>query len=262
MKIILLSFSLLSIFVTYAQNFNGRAFYQSKTTFDIEEISSDNLDNSMRKIIIEKLKKHNEKNYVLIFNKEKSIYKEEKKLQIGKKETLKIVSSFTSGSLFKNIKKNIFVKEEEIFGKKFLIVDTIKKLDWKLEKESKQIGNYTVFKATALKKIKEKSHNEKKDTITKQILITAWYTPQIPINNGPGEYCGLPGLILELNTQRTTILCYKIVLNPKEIEEITPPKKGKKVSKKEFNEILYKKTKEMQDNFIEGKSSAGFKIKN
>jgi len=48
--------------------------------------------------------------------------------------------------------------------------------------------------------------------IPKEIEIIAWYTPQIPVPQGPGEYFGLPGLILEIQADRTSILCSKIVL--------------------------------------------------
>jgi GLPGLI family protein len=50
----------------------------------------------------------------------------------------------------------------------------------------------------------------------KDVTITAWYTPEIPVNQGPENYWGLPGLILEINDGKTVILCSKIVLNPKE----------------------------------------------
>jgi GLPGLI family protein len=48
----------------------------------------------------------------------------------------------------------------------------------------------------------------------KDVTITAWYTPEIPVNQGPENYWGLPGLILEINDGKTVILCSKIVLNP------------------------------------------------
>ena len=48
------------------------------------------------------------------------------------------------------------------------------------------------------------------------ITITVWYTPQIPVNTGPGNYQGLPGLILEVNDGTETVICSKIVLNPKD----------------------------------------------
>lgn len=57
--------------------------------------------------------------------------------------------------------------------------------------------------------------------------MTAWYTPEIPVNQGPENYWGLPGLILEINDGTTTILCSKIVLNAKEKVEIKPSKKEK-----------------------------------
>jgi GLPGLI family protein len=47
----------------------------------------------------------------------------------------------------------------------------------------------------------------------KDVTITAWYTPEIPVNQGPENYWGLPGLILEINDSKTVILCSKIVLN-------------------------------------------------
>ena len=50
--------------------------------------------------------------------------------------------------------------------------------------------------------------------------VTAWYTPQIPVSQGPGEFWGLPGLILEINDDKTTILCTKIVMNPNDKSKI------------------------------------------
>ena len=141
-------------------------------------------------------------------------------------------------------------------------------------KESKQIGQYLAIKATAVKPIDENDFSmarrrdrdedaEKKADSTqtepedpfeqieipKEIIVTAWFTPQIPVGNGPGEYAGLPGLILELNAYRTTILCSKIVLNPKETVEIEKPTKGKEVSRAEYNEIVAEKMQEMRENF-------------
>jgi GLPGLI family protein len=38
----------------------------------------------------------------------------------------------------------------------------------------------------------------------KDVTITAWYTPEIPVNQGP-ENWGLPGLILEINDGKTVM---------------------------------------------------------
>ena len=85
--------------------------------------------------------------------------------------------------------------------------------------------------------------------VPKEVLVTAWFTPQIPVGHGPGEYTGLPGLILELNFYRTTLLCSKIVINPKEPETIVAPTKGKAVTREEYNKIVGEKMEEMRENF-------------
>jgi GLPGLI family protein len=99
---------------------------------------------------------------------------------------------------------------------------------------------------------KETDSTSKKDImdeieVPKEVTVTAWYTPQVPVSQGPGEYYGLPGLILEVNSDRTTILCSKIVLNPDEKEKIKMPSKGKEVTRAEYNEIMTKKMEEMRE---------------
>ena len=132
-----------------------------------------------------------------------------------------------------------------------------------MESESKQIGQYLAFKATAVKKeddvdfanMRRRNRwddaNKKDDKAEieapKEVLVTAWYTPQIPVNQGPGDYWGLPGLILEVSSGRTTILCSKIEINPKDKVEIKAPTKGKVVTKEAYSEIVKGKMKEMQD---------------
>ena len=64
----------------------------------------------------------------------------------------------------------------------------------------------------------------------KEITITAWYTLAIPVSNGPGNFHGLPGLILAVNDGTETIVCSKIVLNPKNKIDFSEPKKGKIVT--------------------------------
>ena len=80
------------------------------------------------------------------------------------------------------------------------------------------------------------------------VEVTAWYTPQIPVSMGPSEFWGLPGLILEVNMNNTTMLCSKIVMNPEDKNEIEAPKRGKEVAKMEYKEIITGKMIEMRDN--------------
>jgi GLPGLI family protein len=81
----------------------------------------------------------------------------------------------------------------------------------------------------------------------KDNTITAWYAPEIPVNQGPENYWGLPGLILEVSDGKTIVLCTKVVLNPKEKAVIKAPTTGKKVTQTEFDDIVIKKMQEMRE---------------
>ncbi len=272
-------FLLFSFGIT-AQNISGQAFYESKTTVDLDAFGGNReMTEEMKKMIAERMKSMLEKTYILTFSKDESIYKEQEKLEAGPQNPgfRMMMSSFTPGTQYKNLKTGQVVEENEFFGKQFLVTDSIEKLNWQTTKESKQIGQYIAFKATAIKKIdpndysmarpKKKDDREnaeaKKDStqpqdpmdmieIPEELEVTAWFTPQIPVRNGPGEYGGLPGLILELNVYRTTLLCSKIVMNPKEAEKIEPPTKGKKVTREEYTKIVKEKTDELRENFQNG----------
>lgn len=273
---ILASFIFLISGTIMAQDFQGKAYYQSKTTMDISSFGGQQMTEQQRKMMAERMKSMLEKTFILSFNRTESIYKEEEKLAApgaGGGRWGGMMGSFTAGAQYKNVKDQQLIQDQEFFGKQFLIKDSIPKLEWKMESESKQIGQYLCFKATAVKKVDdmdfsnmrrrnrdneqrqgEKSKDTAKSTnlmddieVPKEILVTAWYTPQIPVNQGPGEYWGLPGLILEVNSGRTTILCSKIEINPTDKTEIKAPSKGKVVTKKEYEDIVKEKMAEMQE---------------
>ena len=272
-----LIFLLFFSFSINAQNISGQAYYESKTTVDLDAFGGNReMTEEMKKMIAERMKSMLEKTYILTFNKDESIYKEQEKLDATPMNPgfKMMMSSYTPGAQYKNLKTGQIVEENEFFGKQFLVTDSIKDLDWQITKESKTIGQYIAFKATAMKKVdpndysmarpKKKDERENAETkndtaqpqdpmdmieIPEEIEVTAWFTPQIPVSNGPGEYAGLPGLILELNVYRTTLLCSKIVMNPKEAEKIEPPKKGKEVTREEYIKIVKEKTDEIRENF-------------
>jgi GLPGLI family protein len=81
----------------------------------------------------------------------------------------------------------------------------------------------------------------------KDKVIIAWYTPEIPLSFGPNNYWGLPGLILEINEDKTIILCSKVTLNNKERSKIKAPNTGEKVTQKKFDAIQKNKTDNMKD---------------
>lgn len=264
---------------TFAQNdFQGKAYYMSKTTMNMDQWGGREMSPDQKKRIEENMKSFLEKEYILTFNKSESIYKEDEKLEApgSGRGWGGFASSFTGGPKYKNVKNQELLQDQEFFGKQFLIKDDLKPLEWKMGTETKQIGQYTCFKATATKVLdefdwrsmrrrtppppKKKDSTDSGDSakadsddpmneieVPKTIEVVAWYTPQIPINQGPDDYWGLPGLILEVNADRTTILCTKIVMNPEEKEDINKPKKGDEVTQAQYNDIVTKKMTEMRE---------------
>ena len=137
------------------------------------------------------------------------------------------------------------MKQSDLLGKVFLIEDSLKTNAWKLQGDTKNIGNYTSFKATLEREVESDMDNDSKETQT----VTAWYTPQIPVSNGPEKFQGLPGLILEISYDSQTILCSKILLNPAKQITIKQPTTGDSVSQSEFDAISVKKMKEMESQY-------------
>ncbi|RWX03695.1 GLPGLI family protein [Flavobacterium cerinum] len=268
---------LLSTAALQAQNFQGMAVYESKTSLGdmMPKLDSKDITPDMKKMIEERMKQMFEKTFILNFDKTSSIYQEEEKLGTpGGDNGMRMMSSFMGGGgkQYKNIKDKSLLIEKEMFGKEFLITDSLTQIKWKMESETKKIGNYTCYKATASipvdqsnllnykpkkgaeEEMKKKSESEQRSTnfmdmveMPKEKTITAWYTPDIPVSQGPENYWGLPGLILEVSDDKTTLLCSKVVINPKEKVEIKAPKKGEKVSQAEFAKIMAKKMQEMQE---------------
>ena len=283
MKKIIIASILMISGIIQAQNFQGMAVYESKTsTAEFAKGLSGNKDITpeMQKQIEERMKKMFEKTFILNFDKSASIYKEEEKLDApGEQGGRRMMASMMGGggTHYKNVKDKQFIVDKEFFGKEFLIKDSLPKYNWKMEGESKQIGNYTCFKATAVVKVNESDfrnfrfrNRDKKETeaktetvkdtakakktnftedweMPKENTITAWYCPEIPVNQGPENYWGLPGLILEVNDGKTVMLCTKIVMNAKDKVEIKPATKGKQVTQTEYNDIVKKKMEEMQE---------------
>ena len=213
----------------------------------------------------------NQKTFFLNFDKTSSTYKEEEKLAApkvkGGMNQVRIISIGGSGGksiYYKNTQEKRFAKKTEIMGKVFLVKDSLPNYEWELSSETKNIGNYTCHKATFTREVENTSmsmiNGESKEVTKKEMITTtAWYTLQVPISNGPDNYQGLPGLILEINDGKKLIVCTEIILNPSEKINIQEPTKGKVVSQEKYNEIQKQKSKEMMEKF---KSRNGFDMGN
>jgi GLPGLI family protein len=279
-------FVLIAVFSTVnAQDFQGEATYRTQRKLDIKmDSTSTGVSKDMHAKMMEMMKKQFQKTYKLSFTKEASIYKEEESLdkpQVGGGDMqFKMIGGGGGADiLYKNTKEKRYADQKDTMGKIFLVKDEINPIDWKLESDSKYIGEYQCYKATYTKQVEvfnemsfssnsntKKEDNkaeEEKEPEMEERIITAWYTPQISVNNGPAMYQGLPGLILEVHDGKLTIICSKIVINPEDKVEIKEPEKGKEVNQETYDEIMDKKAKEMMERYAprKGRKGEGIEIR-
>lgn len=295
--ILITGIALFTSVISLAQaSFQGQATYETKTnveafTKNMPRPQGMNITPEMEAQMKERMRKAMEKTFVLTFDKTNSIYKEQEKLdatgndnQRGMRMMMNSISG-GGGTYFKDVKEKTYTVDKDFMGKEFLVKDTLTSFNWKMTGETKKIGDYTVYKATAVIPVdasdmrnlrpapqgQENSKDTKKDVkdkesktnffasveIPKEKTITAWYTPEVPVNQGPDVYWGLPGLILEVSDGTTITVCTKIAINPKDKVEIKAPKKGKAITQKEFNETVVKKMQEMRDQFQNGGNRQG-----
>jgi len=125
------------------------------------------------------------------------------------------------------------VENRTFLGRTFLIRGERPEIAWRLTGEQSQFAGHMVMKALATIDSTE---------------VEAWFTPQIPIPAGPGEYGGLPGLILSLSVDNGRILysATAVKLNPVDEGAIRPPTQGQEVSREEYEQIVEERLEELR----------------
>jgi len=250
---------LCQFYQTHAQEFQGLAVYELKLVEGIEpKIDGDNQNEIKNKAIIESMKvlSRRKRIFELKFNKTESVYQEEEQLDLPTAPTKGIAVKMIStgfGKTYKNLVKKEEIIERDLLSKAFLVTEPLQEIDWKLESETKNIGDFTCFKATATFPvsdidIEQRNNNSILSANTERTprKIMVWYTPEIPVNHGPGDLWGLPGLILEVNDGKIITLCSKVVLNTKDKMKIEVPLKGTVISQNAYDKLEREKMLEIK----------------
>ncbi len=191
--------------------------------------------------------------YILAFNQKESYFSKEESLrneELGSK-----FASIFGGYLnpvysnFQDKKFYFYPTETPLFkSNEYLIEEDIIQ-NWELYNESKMIGEYLCYKAiTTVTEKKTNITEDKKFYYTDQsYTVTAWYCPQIPVSAGPLGYGGLPGLILELRTEKAVYGARHISLNLEKDPDIKPLTKGKKTAYYDYIKIFHNHMEEIQE---------------
>jgi len=220
--------------INYSQNIVSEVIYKKHISVDLSKkekgLASDILAKSFQKM--------EDLEYVLIFNKKESLFKEKETMvsDDGANALSNSLSKMLGGGndiFYTNLKDRKILQQKEFSSKFFIIESFFKKNNWEMSNENKKIGKDLCYKATSTMAI---------ETIrgTKIKEVIAWYNPLIPSSFGPVGYGGLPGLIVELNVGEIIFAAKEISLKKFKNLKIEPPKKGQVITEEEFQEIVKK----------------------
>lgn len=211
--------------------FNFQLLYaQNLLKIEYETYDKIYIDDASKKMKID-LENNNStiKFYELLFNEEHSFFKETDKINNSQGINSFNLSTITD-KIYIDISKKNYRIEDELVNKKILIIDSLPKYKWIIEKETKNILGLKVRKATT----QYMGYN-----------IVAWYSLDIKSKVGPVFFNGLPGAILELNAisimpgekYETSFKAINFREALKQ-EKIKIPNKGQVMSQKEADDFV------------------------
>lgn len=124
--------------------------------------------------------------------------------------------------IYNNYHSKRTISQKPVFEETFLMEDSLLKIKWKITSDLRNIAGYECRKAIGL--------------INDSITVFAFYSDELLINGGPEGIHGLPGMILGVGIPRLhcTWFATKVEVNGVNMKNVTPPAKGKKVSRQEM----------------------------
>ncbi|WP_299520918.1 GLPGLI family protein [Winogradskyella sp.] len=235
MKKLMLLFSCFStLLISHAQDIEAKIVY--KATLDNENyrlriLNDSTIEEDVKTWKLQDISNKKPVNFHLLINGNQALYKSEydmtDRMNLGWNMT-SIISQEERVYYTNSETKEKFFKPYFAEG---ILVD-LGDVDWTLTKESKKIGKYICYKATA-NIIAEQLHD-----MGFIAPVVAWYTPDIPTSFGIKTFNGLPGLTLELITNlesgKVHYIATEIDLNPKSEIKIKKPQAPKTISEEDY----------------------------
>jgi GLPGLI family protein len=160
---------------------------------------------------------------------------------------------------YTDIPNQMQYEARSLFEKDFLIVDSLKPNKCKLSDEKKTIEKFVCKKATTMITPQQMNmrfggggrNRNNPDTAApvkpKEVELVVWYTESIPVSVGPDAYAGLPGAILEVDSDNGGNVITASEFTAKyAAKELKQPTKGDKMNRAQFAESMKKIMEDMQ----------------
>ena len=248
------SFAFISIFFSlsiFAQQKEGKVIYQRTMQMQIQINDNDHLQQMMPKSRTDK--------FELSFGNNQSVWKHiDEDENTDEMNTngmqIRMMAPGQNDIIFYDFGAAKKTEQRDMMDKKFIIRDSIRKLNWKLTGETQTILGHVCQQAIAQRTGKRTQMNmdngkmERKE-INDTTKMVAWFTNDIPVPAGPEVQGQLPGLILGLDMNNGRMVYKALEIQTKiDIATIKEPTKGKKVTPDEFTKEREKMMAEMQKN--------------
>lgn len=239
-----------------AQQTQGKVIYERTSQMQFSFAGSHGgIEQQMPKTRVDK--------FELMFGNNQSLWKQAEKENSDDDGTftssggaqIRMVVAGNDDVLYNNLDTKKKVEKREMFGKIFIIDDTLSTLKWKMTGETKTILDMPCMKATAERISKRTTVDMDNGKMTRKEFddtskVVAWFTSSIPVATGPAEFQGqLPGLILEMDIKDGT-QTFKAVSIKKEtdLDDIKEPKGKKRYTAAEFKVEREQMMEEMNKN--------------
>lgn len=135
----------------------------------------------------------------------------------------------TKNVVYQNSTSKTRLTEKKIWGEQFLIIDSVRKFNWKITDSKRNICGYQCRKAIW----------QANDTTR----IYAWFCSEVNASIGPESFVGLPGAILGLATEDGGIIYFAKsveVMKPEVVQLVPKKSKSKLFQSKELRTQLEK----------------------
>lgn len=131
-----------------------------------------------------------------------------------------------NNTIYTDRSTGVLVAKKNVLGDNFLLTDSVRKINWKITNETREVLGYTCRRANAI--------------IMDSIYVVAFYAEKIHVSGGPEGFGGLPGMILELALPHENISwrATKVTDAPVAATVVVAPRGGRATDHKGLVDIL------------------------
>ena len=217
--LILLIFNISTAFCQFSRFTKQGSITFEKTINMYTFLKPESSDDTFQQLYYDKFRSTNPQfvklNSTLIFNENKSLFtpvwEENSKIKSG----FSGITPAQINEVYTDYSTSNFTTLKKVFEEDFIVKDSVRKINWKITTEVRDIAGYNCRRANAI--------------IMDSVYVIAFYTDEIPFSGGPESFTGLPGMILGvvLPREHLTWFATKVTDVPIPEKNFIIPNKGK-----------------------------------